>query len=1366
MELHCTLISLRPGHVTRHAAQARREVVVDAPEGTPGSRIAEVLARDLGAQSCTLEGVPLDRLKAGEAPLVSGCVLIADGHVRGPRETPPLVLVVRTGPVSGTVVPLGRGTTRLGRSPGGPGHRCPLPDPDLSREHAEIEVTDAGVVLRDLGSANGVWLGRRKVERAGVSTGQAFRLGSSTCTLEFAADGPLLDPAAGSGPAPPVRVARHAPPSRKAATVTMVVLPLLVGVGMAVLTGMWVFLAFTAVSVVSPLIPLAEGRSARRDFARRLAAAADDDAARRRRTAPDAGLLARAVGVAPAPTPGLAEATPPATAQDTTAGLHLRLGTASVPASIVVEPAAPQGDVLPVLADAPFTVALPARLAVEAGTAEAEGLLRSLLLQLSLVPAAAGIRLLVLGGDDETRLAARYLPRVRVLPRGTTRGSLDSAGRGAAVAVVAFHGAGADLVEAAAELGWPVVGPASAIGPNPEAVVRLNGGRAQFCSAGATSAFAPDLVPAPAFEAAARRAAGRAAAGDEAGVPERCGLDELVATDPDGIAVAWERTAHTAGVLLPLGRTDGGTASLDLVSEGPHVLVAGTTGSGKSELLRSLIAGAAALHAPSRVTFLFVDFKGGSGLEPLAGLPHCVGLVTDLAEGGMDRTLASLRAELKRRERVLADARAADLGDYHRRGGGGDLPRLIVVVDEFRMLVEEAAGALSELMRVATVGRSLGMHLIMATQRPQGAISADIRANVTTNIGLRTQHDSESRDVLGSPVAAWIPVGLPGRAYLSVGGGTPVEFQSASLGVAAARGKREDVRVADALAWLEDGADGREGIAQHTPAEAAAPLVAAAVRAWDGLGGGPVRTPLAVPLPDRLPWHEQGSPDGGGGQSQGIDRAEVRLGVVDLPHEQRTTVLGWAPARDGHLALVGPSASGVSGTLAAAAAQLAVDGPCRHLYILDGDGSLAFLRDHPRVGSSVGIGEPRRAARVLARLSEECSDRLARGDGASLTPLVLVVSAWGAWVSAFRSGTLAWAEEALGGLVRDGASAGLAVIAAGHRELASSRAFSGMPARVFFPLGTTEEARMSWPRLPAMPALAGRAAAAGTLAAGGAFAMQCYEYPGREAGVQSGGAPMTRRRRRAMAEPAPFRIDPLPRLAPADRIAALTDAEAGECVPDGRSGELVIGLAGDEVRPLSLRLAPGEALLVLGGATSGKTTFIEAVPAMNPRHEFLAPRREDRARAWQSLLDRLARTGPSVDGAPVVLVDDAHRLDPDQDHVLARLLDAGASIVATAQHSANLAARCQLAVRARYGGTGIVLQPRSPNDGDFFGVRIDVPASVPSGRAVALVSGRQIETQLGVVRGAVSPADPGDAPPLVLPVLPGPAGGGAVRSPG
>ncbi len=187
-------------------------------------------------------------------------------------------------------------------------------------------------------------------------------------------------------------------------------------------------------------------------------------------------------------------------------------------------------------------------------------------------------------------------------------------------------------------------------------------------------------------------------------------------------------------------------------------------------------------------------------------------------------------------------------------------PTLVIVVDEFRILVDEAPGALSELMRIAAIGRSLGIHLIMATQRPQGALNADIRANVTTCIALRVQSGPESFDVMGSGLAAAIPIARPGRAFLIRGAQAPEEFQTATLtpradprsdGTVTVRTATDELTRPPAAAGLRaDGSAGREaddGAALApvpapaltpalTPAQGAAALIDAAVAVWQDLG--------------------------------------------------------------------------------------------------------------------------------------------------------------------------------------------------------------------------------------------------------------------------------------------------------------------------------------------------------------------------------------------------------------------------------------------------------------------------------------------------------------------------------------------------
>ncbi|WP_268891268.1 FtsK/SpoIIIE domain-containing protein, partial [Agromyces humi] len=226
----------------------------------------------------------------------------------------------------------------------------------------------------------------------------------------------------------------------------------------------------------------------------------------------------------------------------------------------------------------------------------------------------------------------------------------------------------------------------------------------------------------------------------------------------------------------PVGMAGGGPLELDLVERGPHAIVAGTTGSGKSEFLLAWIAAMARDHQPDRVAFLLVDFKGGAAFEPVRELPHVVGVVTDLDEAEAERAVLSLRAELRHREAVLHAERARDIAELR---PGVELSRLVIVVDEFQAMVErfpELGGVIAD---IAARGRSLGAHLILASQRPNGVVREQVTANCAIRISLRVMDTADSLAVVGSAAAASIGPETPGRGVVDPGDGRLVPFQSA-----------------------------------------------------------------------------------------------------------------------------------------------------------------------------------------------------------------------------------------------------------------------------------------------------------------------------------------------------------------------------------------------------------------------------------------------------------------------------------------------------------------------------------------------------------------------------------------------------------
>ncbi|WP_375389280.1 FtsK/SpoIIIE domain-containing protein [uncultured Amnibacterium sp.] len=306
-----------------------------------------------------------------------------------------------------------------------------------------------------------------------------------------------------------------------------------------------------------------------------------------------------------------------------------------------------------------------------------------------------------------------------------------------------------------------------------------------------------------------------------------------------------------------------GPFDVDLVADGPHAVVGGTTGSGKSALLTAWMLALAAAHPPERVTMLLVDCKGGAAFDPLAALPHVVGVVTDLDQEEAERAVVSLGAELRRRERALRTAATADLA-------AAGLPRLVVVVDEYRALVDRAPALAVLFADLAARGRSLGVHLVLCTQRPAGSVREEVLANCALRISLRVHDAADSRAIVGTDAAAHLARDTVGAAVV----------------------------VTDRLL-------------RTRVASVSAPTTLEAVRAVAARHlGSAVRAPWLPPLPALLlPSALPPAP-----------APLVALGLADLPEEQRQPVFAWDPVRQPRLLVAGDPRTGRTTALAAAAA--------------------------------------------------------------------------------------------------------------------------------------------------------------------------------------------------------------------------------------------------------------------------------------------------------------------------------------------------------------------------------------------------------------------------------------------------------------
>ncbi|WP_167583783.1 FtsK/SpoIIIE domain-containing protein [Kineococcus rubinsiae] len=796
-----------------------------------------------------------------------------------------------------------------------------------------------------------------------------------------------------------------------------------------------------------------------------------------------------------------------------------------------------------------------------------------------------------------------------------------------------------------------------------------------------------------------------------ADLPGSCRLLDLLpaaATDAAALAAAWAESGSATRAVL--GRAGSGPCVVDLATDGPHTLVAGTTGSGKSVLLQALVVSLAAGAPPDALQLVLVDYKGGAAFAGCAGLPHVAGLVTDLDDQLAARALRSLQAEVRRREAVLRRAGAPDVAGLSAAEASRlGLPRLVVVVDEFRVLAEELPDFVAGLVRLAVVGRSLGIHLVLATQRPSGVVSPEIRANTNLRIALRVQDRADAEDVVGDPAPARFSDRVPGRAALRRGTSGLETFQAATLswtrlrtgprvrrvgsGAARPHGPAPVDDLPGLLATIDDAARRRGRPAPPRPWWPALPSSVAS------------RDLVGVPA-------DVASPRDPG--------AVLTWGLRDLPDEQRRARAAWDLAAGGHLLVVGTVRSGrstVLRTLAAAAAEVS------EVHVLDGGGTLGDLARYPHVGSVVGRGELWRAGRLLTRLQEEVDRRRtafartgagdlaeqraraaagAAGDAAE-PYLVLLVDGWDGWAAALAQVDLGAGVDALQRLLREGSAAGVRVVLTGDRGLLTSPVAAAAADVLLLRLADRADAALLGLRARDVPrqAPAGR----GLLVRDGVAQEVQVALPTPGAASPPTERPGPPRTWRA-------RVDPLP---DAVALAGLTADPAGVLVP--------LGVGGDDATEVGL---PVDGTVVVAGPPgSGRSTALRTL-ALGLRGRAVLVTADPAAR--QGLGVPVLGPGDGADLAQrlgaepgtVVLVDDVLRLlDTPVEEVLLRRAATGAA----------------LRIVASADGTELA--------GSFRGL----PAALRSARTVLLLG-----------RGGTVPADLLGRRPVLSPA-PGPGAG-------
>jgi S-DNA-T family DNA segregation ATPase FtsK/SpoIIIE len=267
-------------------------------------------------------------------------------------------------------------------------------------------------------------------------------------------------------------------------------------------------------------------------------------------------------------------------------------------------------------------------------------------------------------------------------------------------------------------------------------------------------------------------------------------LLKIMSVDDLDLQKRWDDSKVFKSMAAPLGvKTKNEIVALDISDKasahGPHGLVAGTTGSGKSEILQTYVLSMALLFHPYDVGFVIIDFKGGGMANQFKDLPHMVGTITNIDGREINRSLLSIKAELVKRQSLFSKSKVNHINDYiklYKKGAVTEpLPHLIMIVDEFAELKSEFPDFMKEIISAARIGRTLGVHLILATQKPAGVVDNQIWSNSKFKLCLKVQTKEDSNEIIKTPLAAEIVE--PGRAYFQVGNNEIFElFQSAYSG--------------------------------------------------------------------------------------------------------------------------------------------------------------------------------------------------------------------------------------------------------------------------------------------------------------------------------------------------------------------------------------------------------------------------------------------------------------------------------------------------------------------------------------------------------------------------------------------------------
>lgn len=521
----------------------------------------------------------------------------------------------------------------------------------------------------------------------------------------------------------------------------------------------------------------------------------------------------------------------------------------------------------------------------------------------------------------------------------------------------------------------------------------------------------------------------------------------------------WLRNRYPVSLPVPMGARAGGKRvylnlhdKMERQGHGPHGLIAGTTGSGKSEVIQSIVASLAAEFHPHDLAFMLIDYKGGGMSNTFNKLPHVVGTITNLDQSLMDRAQISLRAELVRRQKLLNDAgNLQHIDEYYRwleTHPADPLPHLVIIIDEFAQLKREQPEFMDELISIAAIGRTLGVHLILATQKPAGVVDDKIWSNSRFRICLRVQSESDSRDMIKIPNAAWIT--KPGRGYFQVGSdevfeemqfawsGAPytsnTEDRASSLPLMEVRlnGKREPLLTGECVTMMKsEGSSKQLSIFIDYIADVA-----------DKQGTQRIQGPWLPPLPEMIELDDLYSAESKARDDDDSLSWEPIVGLLDdLPNQKQEPLR--ISLHSGHYAVYGMPGLGKTTFVQTLLMSLAqqTHSPW-HGYIIDMGRMMREFKNLPQVGGVMTAEDDDRIKRLFRYLSKVLAQRreriadagvktissYRRGTGQNTPQIIVVIDGYLSFRNSYPD-----ENEQLEVMLREGSSLGITFVITANR---------------------------------------------------------------------------------------------------------------------------------------------------------------------------------------------------------------------------------------------------------------------------------------------------------------------------------------------